>query len=358
MRRSPGYSVLFCVIGIFGVMQATSACNAGNQPNAIVTQLSQQQQTALAAAQTAVVQELVTRSAQAQTAVAAELATKASEIQTAVARELITRLPPGLVGDNKCPEIAQGVRHCVGSDYHLIVADLSNPAVSVHVVAADNWTDPEAFNDQTVLEMAHTPRVRPDCEIVAGINGGYFGNGQHNSLGWTVVNGDARRDMQQKVASDPTYTPQHWPSFVIPQQDGIALIGAYLWRNTPARAAVTAGPIFIVDGQDQTPRGDAVCAEQHFVGTRYCAGDNSAYAQSDIAISRDGHTVYLYSAQKQTLAQAARVLGPNGLAVWRALKLDASTSAQMIYRSGSTLHEFIPAGGGGSVTDAILICSR
>jgi hypothetical protein len=251
-----------------------------------------------------------------------------------------------------CEELADGVRHCSNDAYHLLIADLSRPGVSVHVATAHNWIDPERFRAQTVWEMAQDAAAKPQCQVIAGINGGYFGPGHHNSEGWTVVKGQARRDIQAKVQVDPGYPPQHWPSLVI-RRDGRAVIGHYLWWSIPARAAITAGPIFIEQGRVLPMANGALC-ELRGLPRRYCT---DAFGQSVAAVSRDGQTLYLLTAERRTLAEVARFLLSQKLDVWTAIKLDGGSSAQMVVRSGGALQTFAPSGGGGRVTDAVLICS-
>jgi hypothetical protein len=251
-----------------------------------------------------------------------------------------------------CEELAAGVRHCSNAVYHLLIADLSRPGVSAHVVAAHNWTDPERFQAQTVREMAQDAAAKPQCRVVAGINGGYFGPDHHNSEGWTVVNEQTRRDIQAKVQVDSGYPPQHWPSLAI-RRDGRAVIGHYLWWNTPARAAVTAGPVFIEQGQ-VLPTADGALCELRGLPRRYCT---EAYGQSVAAINRDGRVLYLLTAEQRTLAEVAKFLLSQKLDVWMAIKLDGSSSAQMVVRLGGALQTVAPSKGGGRVTDAILICS-
>ncbi len=251
-----------------------------------------------------------------------------------------------------CPALAPGVGRCRGEEYELIVADLARPTVSVRVVTAHHWTDPETFRAQTVWAMIEDPAVKPDCQVVAGVNGGYFGPGAHNSEGWTVTGGEARRDMRAKVRADPGYIPQHWPSLVI-TPDGRARIGRYLWRSTSAREAVTAGPIFIQDGRVLSISDVAICKEQR-LPERYC---RDWFGQAAAAVDRDGRRLYLLVTQPRTLAQVAELLGPRGLGVWTAMKLDGGSSAQLVYRERGGLQAFVPQGGGQPVTDAILICA-
>lgn len=252
-----------------------------------------------------------------------------------------------------CPKLAQGVQRCRGDDFELIVADLAHPAVSVRVVTAHNWTDPEAFQAQRVQEMVEDPAVNPGCPVVVGINGGYFGPGEHSSEGWTVVAGEARRDIRAKVRVAPDYPPQHWPSLVI-TPDGRARIGHYLWRSTPAREVVTAGPVFIKDSQVLSLSDAAACRDQR-LPERYC---RDRFSQSAVAVSRDGRQLYLLVTQPRTLSQVAELLGPRGLGVWTAMKLDGGSSAQLVYWDRGALRSFVPQGGGQPVTDAVLVCSR
>ena len=88
---------------------------------------------------------------------------------------------------------------------------------------------------------------------------------------------------------------------------------------------------------------------------RYCT---DAFGQSVAAVSRDGRTLYLLTAERRTLAEVARFLLSQKLDVWTAIKLDGGSSAQMVVRSGGALQTFAPSGGGGRVTDAIVICGR
>jgi hypothetical protein len=222
-----------------------------------------------------------------------------------------------------CEEIAAGVRHCSNAVYHLLIADLSRPGVSAHVAAAHNWTDPERFQAQTVREMAQDAATKPQCRVVAGINGGYFGPDHHNSEGWTMVKGQVRRDIRAKVRVDPGYPPQHWPSLVI---------------HTPARAAITAGPIFIEQGQ-ALPTVDGALCELRGLPRCYCT---DAYGQFVAAVSRDGRTLYLLRAERCPLAEVVRFLLSQKLDVWTAIKLDGGSSAQMVYRSGGALYPLLP----------------
>lgn len=234
----------------------------------------------------------------------------------------------------------------------VVIADLACPNVRVRVATAHNWTDPEAFQAQTVQAMIEDPTVRPECRVVAGINGGYFAPRAHNSEGWTVVYGEPRRDMRAKVRADPSYVPQYWPSLVI-TADGRARIDRYLWRSTIARDAVTAGPVFIEEGQILSFLDAAACRDQRLPG-RYC---RDRFGQSAMAVDRDGRRLYLLVTQPRTLAQMAQLLGPRGLGVWAAMKLDGGSSAQLVYRDRGRLQSFIPQGGGRPVTDTILICA-
>lgn len=251
-----------------------------------------------------------------------------------------------------CPALALGVQRCRGEDYELIIADLARPGVRVHVVTAHNWTDPEVFQAQTVRAMIEDPAVKPDCRVVAAINGGYFGPGKHNSEGWTVADGEVRRDMRAKVQADPDYPPQHWPSLVITPH-GQARIGRYLWRTTSAREAITAGPIFIEEGRVLSLSDAAACRDQR-LPEKYC---RESFSQSAVAVDRDGRRLYLLATQPRTLSQVAELLGPRGLDVRAAMKLDGSSSAQMVYRVDRPLQSYTPTGGGGMVTDAILVCA-
>lgn len=255
-----------------------------------------------------------------------------------------------------CPTLAPGVQRCHGNDYELIIADLTSPKVQVRVATAHNWTDPEVFQAQTVQKMVADPAVSHGCSVVVGVNGGYFGPGEHNSEGWTVANGRTRREMKAKVQTNQEYIPQHWPSFII-TPDGHARIGRYLWQSSPAQEAVTAGPIFIEAGQVLSVDSDSpatACKEQR-LPEHYC---RDRFSQSVVAVSKDGRRLYLLVTQPWTLKQAADLLGPSGLNVWTAMKLDGRSSAQMVYRADGSLQSFIPIHGGGKVTDAILVCTR
>ncbi len=253
---------------------------------------------------------------------------------------------PGAV----CEALADGVQRCTATAYTAIVVDLSRPTVHAHVVTARNWTDPEQFSAQTVKDMILTWQPTLGCSIVAGINGGYFGPNHHNSEGWTVVAGQARRDIVSKTRVDPNYIPQHWPALVI-DNHGTARIGRYLWQNTYAWAALTAGPTFIEEGQ-VLPM--SVCAEQR-LPERYCT---DAFSQSIAAVSRDGRTLYLLVAPKQNLQTIAEWLGPAGASVWAAIKLDGGSSAQLVYRIGDVWKRVIPPSSGRPVSDALVICTR
>jgi len=273
--------------------------------------------------------------------------TAIAQVQTSMPR--LGNHSPALPGA-RCTALADGVQSCDADEYVAIVADLSRPWVGLHAITANNWTDPERFSAQTVQDMIPAWQETLGCSIVAGINGGYFGPGHHNSEGWTVVNGQARRDMRAKVQIDPSYTPQHWPALVIDDR-GIARIGRYLWRDTYAWAAVTAGPIFIEAGQVLPMN---VCKQQ-MLPERYCT---ETYNQSVAAVSRDGRTVYLLVAPKQNLQTVAQWLGPAGAGVWTAIKLDGGSSTQLVYRTGDAWRRVIPPGSGRAVSDAIVICAH